>query len=56
MKLTILKGIGILLLCVGVINHLLDQLAVVFDGERTIWRVVSGLVGYFGFIIMWNIE
>lgn len=56
MRITTLKAWGILLLCVGIINHLVDQLSVAFDGERTIYRVIFGLIGYAGFLLIWSIE
>jgi hypothetical protein len=51
-----LKPLGIILLCMGIINHLVDQLCVAFDGERTIYRFIFSLVGYVGFLIIWMIE
>lgn len=52
----ILKPFGILLLSVGIVNHLVDQLAVAFNGERTIYNFIFGLIGYAGFVIIWSIE
>ena len=56
MRITTLKAKGVLLLCVGIINHLVDLLAVAFDGERTIFRFIFGLIGYVGFLLIWSIE
>lgn len=56
MKITALKAFGILLLCVGIIDHLVDQLSVAFGGERTIYRLIFGLIGYAGFLLIWSIK
>jgi hypothetical protein len=55
MRIITLKAGGILLLCVGIINHLVDQLAVTFDGERTVYRFIFALIGYTGFLLIWKL-
>jgi len=49
-----IKLFGILLLCVGFINHLTDSIAVIFGLERNIYRVIFGFVGYAGFLLIWR--
>ena len=56
MRITTLKVLGVMLLCVGITNHLVHQLTIAFDGEITIYRVIFGLIGYAGFLLIWSIE
>lgn len=56
MRTKTLKGWGILLLCVGVINHLVSNLAMAFGGEGGIYRTIIASIGYIGFLLIWNVE